>query len=235
MKKLFFSTRYTGFPKNVSPISISILSEEGWFFHAEFTDFNRNDMNFVKNDVLCNLIFNPYTDAGVYISDTIFTDDDILNIRNDEITNNGNNPRSIIICGDTNSIKHGLNRWLTEMAGDDIIIFVGDKCYCDFIILSSLIYKSTYQNESDTIHHVSMNYIDLNQVIADRLYDGDVEASTEYVLLSITKPDIVNDVIDSPNTILRKLIGDKNHHSSLLKVIDIMKVYNHMTNPSNID
>ena len=54
--KLFFDTEFTGLHKNTTLISLGIVSEDGKNFYAEFTDYDRSQLNYwLKENVIKNL------------------------------------------------------------------------------------------------------------------------------------------------------------------------------------
>lgn len=56
--KLFFDTEFTGLHKNTSLISIGIVSECGRSFYAEFTDYDKSQVNdWIKENVILHLRF----------------------------------------------------------------------------------------------------------------------------------------------------------------------------------
>lgn len=58
MKKLFLDTEFTGLHKNTTLISLSLVTEDGNFFYAEFTDYNVMQVDgWIKDNVIKNLIF----------------------------------------------------------------------------------------------------------------------------------------------------------------------------------
>ena len=55
--KVFFDTEFTGLHKNTSLISIGLVTESGDTFYAEFTDYDKSQLNdWLRNNVINNLI-----------------------------------------------------------------------------------------------------------------------------------------------------------------------------------
>ncbi len=55
--KLFFDTEFTGLHKNTTLISIGIVAENGSKFYAEFTDYDKSQINeWIRKNVIANLI-----------------------------------------------------------------------------------------------------------------------------------------------------------------------------------
>lgn len=54
--KVFFDMEFTGLHQNTTPISIGIISENGETFYAEFTDYDRFQVDdWIKENVIRNL------------------------------------------------------------------------------------------------------------------------------------------------------------------------------------
>lgn len=66
--KLFFDTEFTGLHKNTTLISIGIVAESGQTFYAEFTDYDKSQVNdWLRENVMSKLIMiPPDNDADVY-------------------------------------------------------------------------------------------------------------------------------------------------------------------------
>jgi hypothetical protein len=57
--KLFFDTEFTGLHKNTTLISIGIVSEDGKTFYAEFTDYDKSQVNnWLNENVIQKLKYN---------------------------------------------------------------------------------------------------------------------------------------------------------------------------------
>jgi hypothetical protein len=57
--KIFFDTEFTGLHQNTTLISIGLISECGKTFYAEFTDYDKNQIdNWLQENVINNLKFN---------------------------------------------------------------------------------------------------------------------------------------------------------------------------------
>lgn len=58
MTKLFFDTEFTGLHQNTTLISLGIVSECGKTFYAEFTDYDKSQIdNWLNDNVISNLLF----------------------------------------------------------------------------------------------------------------------------------------------------------------------------------
>ena len=57
-KRLFFDTEFTGLHQYTTLISIGLVSEDGHSFYAEFTDYDKKQVNsWIKTHVISNLEF----------------------------------------------------------------------------------------------------------------------------------------------------------------------------------
>jgi hypothetical protein len=92
MKKIFFDCEFTGLHQNTTLISIGFVSDCNKTFYAEFTDYDKSQINqWLTDNVISNLKF--------------------LNEKNgwkDTTTKNWK------LKGDTEFIKHYLTLWLTQ-------------------------------------------------------------------------------------------------------------------------
>jgi len=89
---LFFDTEFTGLRQNTSLISIGIVDSNNKTFYAEFTDYDKSQIDeWLTNHILANLIFN---------NDTLCHTDSILN-------------NNFTMKGDTALIKKYLTKWLS--------------------------------------------------------------------------------------------------------------------------
>jgi hypothetical protein len=55
--KIFFDTEFTGLHKNTTLISIGLISEDGKTFYAEFTDYDKSQVDsWLQENVINNLV-----------------------------------------------------------------------------------------------------------------------------------------------------------------------------------
>ena len=65
---LFIDTEFTGLKQDTSLISLGIISENEKMFYAEFTDYNKKDIdNWLKENVLNNLLLTKQEKNSVYL------------------------------------------------------------------------------------------------------------------------------------------------------------------------
>lgn len=75
MTKLFFDTEFTGLHQKTTLISIGIVSECGKTFYAEFTDYDKSQVDdWLRNNVIKNLFLNN-TDNGATMRDWMIKSD----------------------------------------------------------------------------------------------------------------------------------------------------------------
>lgn len=69
--KVFFDTEFTGLHQNTTLISIGLIAENGNTFYAEFTDYDRTQVDsWIEENVISNLYL-PYESKGSYEEFTI--------------------------------------------------------------------------------------------------------------------------------------------------------------------
>ena len=62
--KLFFDTEFTGLHKNTTLISLGIISEDGRTFYAEFTDYDKTQINdWIQENVINNLLLSSFKEG----------------------------------------------------------------------------------------------------------------------------------------------------------------------------
>jgi len=71
--KIFFDTEFTGLHQNTTLISIGIIDENNKTFYAEFSDYDRTQLDvWLKDNIIKNLLFNG--DQEVLCNDDILSD-----------------------------------------------------------------------------------------------------------------------------------------------------------------
>lgn len=95
--KLFFDTEFTGLHQNTTLISIGIVSEDDRTFYAEFTDYDKSQVDdWIKENVISRLKFN---DEEKQKQSTV-------PFLTDGVNYNG--------FGDTETVKEYLTEWLSQ-------------------------------------------------------------------------------------------------------------------------
>ncbi len=93
--KIFFDTEFTGLHQKTTLISIGLVSENGREFYAEFTDYDRSQVDdWLCDNVLSNLILQPLGEPN---APTVWP---------------GNS-----VCGNTQRIKVELENWFASFDG----------------------------------------------------------------------------------------------------------------------
>lgn len=91
MVKIFFDTEFTGLHQNTTLISIGLISEDGKEFYAEFTDYDKSQVNdWIRDNVIQNLICED--DTGIL----------------------GSLSNPYIVRGDTQFVSQELSKWLAN-------------------------------------------------------------------------------------------------------------------------
>lgn len=128
--KVYYDAEFTGLHRNTTLISIGLVSEDGHIFYAEFTDYDRRQVDdWIQQHVIRNLPYN----AIEQIVHTTATAVDI---------SNGNNlPFNAKIKGEMDTVKRVLIQWLdaiSESTGKKIQFYT--DCYAyDWVLLNDLI------------------------------------------------------------------------------------------------
>jgi 3' exoribonuclease, RNase T-like len=67
--KLFFDFEFTGLHKDTTPISLGITAANGKQFYAEFTDYDRSQVDdWINDNVLANSLFPEFTKSSTRIT-----------------------------------------------------------------------------------------------------------------------------------------------------------------------
>lgn len=120
--KIFIDMEFTGLHQKTSLISIGLISEYGHKFYAEFTDYDKSQINdWLRDNVINNTL---------YISRGLPNFASVL----DDYCNDSNIP-SIKMFSDKNTIVDKLKEWLSEF--DDIEIW-GDCLAYDWVLFCEL-------------------------------------------------------------------------------------------------
>jgi hypothetical protein len=91
MTKLFFDTEFTGLHLKTTLISIGIVSECGKTFYAEFTDYDKSQVDeWLQTNVIDNLLVKKYSQVGL------------------------DHPNTSVVIGTMASIKDYLTEWLSQ-------------------------------------------------------------------------------------------------------------------------
>lgn len=106
--KIFFDTEFTGLHKNTSLISIGLIANDGSTFYAEFTDYDKNQVDkWIQENVIDNL--------------TIC----------DEVSK----PWRCSFKGNTYYIREKLNEWLSQF---DIVEMWSDCLAYDWVLFNNI-------------------------------------------------------------------------------------------------
>lgn len=153
MIKLFFDTEFTGLKKDTTLISIGIVAEDGRWFYAEFTDYDRKSCDdWIQENVIQNLI-----SKGKITKNLVQTAV-------------GNAIYSVQMCDTTDNIRKELTTWL-ESFGEHELQFISDVSHYDFVLLLDIFGGafSLPKNVSPACH-------DINQDLARRFNMTEKEA-----------------------------------------------------------
>jgi hypothetical protein len=138
--KIFFDTEFTGLHQGTTLISIAFVSEDDKTFYAEFTDYDKNQVNnWIRDSVISRL---KYPDSISY-SDIVGKEGDI---------------KSMDIVGNHEEIQFYLITWLNQF---ETIELVADVCYYDMVLFCEL-----FGGSNELPKNISPTCRNLNQDIA---------------------------------------------------------------------
>lgn len=116
MSKVFFDTEFTRLHKDTTLISIGLISEEGFGFYGEFTDYDRDQCDdFVCDNVLPYLLQNECNELEDFLSKKIEIETRI---------------------GDRFIIRKKLSSWL-KIHFDQVDLF-SDVCHYDMVLFTDI-------------------------------------------------------------------------------------------------
>lgn len=117
--KLFIDLEFTGLHQATTPISLGIISECGKTFYAEFTDYDRTQLNdWLDENIIPNTwvaINNPITSMGEVIGDSRWADKHVF--------------------GSSDYIKPFLEEWLSQF--EKIVIWSDCLAY-DWVLFNQI-------------------------------------------------------------------------------------------------
>ena len=121
--RIYYDAEFTGLHRNTTLISIGLVCENGHSFYAEFTDYDKDQVDdWIQENVINNLII---------------THMDVIKLLNERI----NNPNKVFVKGDMRTVQHALLKWLEseyKEYGRQIQIY--SDCYAyDWMLFNTLI------------------------------------------------------------------------------------------------
>lgn len=92
--KVFFDTEFTGLHQNTTLISIGLVSDCGKRFYAEFTDYDKAQVNdWLQTNVINNLRYNDYPNSNIVIYNNL----DVMQVKANYL-----------------SVKEQLEKWIAQ-------------------------------------------------------------------------------------------------------------------------
>ena len=114
--KIFFDFEFTGLHKLTTPISLAMVAEDGRSFYAEFTDFDKFQIDdYVRENVLSKRLLRDFNVGTDYQPDS------------DEV----------IMKGDIDKIYTAVNKWLSTYAQDGVQMW-GDMLAYDWVLFINI-------------------------------------------------------------------------------------------------
>ena len=134
--KLFLDTEFTGLHQSTTLISLGIISECGKTFYAEFTDYDKTQLNdWLEENVIANTWVakhNPITSMGEVISEERWAD--------------------VHVFGSSDYIKPFLEKWLLQF--EKIVIW--SDCLAYDWVLFNQIWGHAF-SIPENIHYIAMD------------------------------------------------------------------------------
>ena len=167
---IFFDTEFTGLHKDTTLISIGLIAENGKTFYAEFTDYNRTQVNvWIQENVINKLKFNQLSKFSTIRYNNVEMHHDKCHIRKQ------------------------LTEWLNQF--NEPIQLVSDVCHYDMVLFIDL-----FGTAFDIPECVNPSCHDINQDIAKWLNISESDAfykNREEMLLRLPDGDKHNSLYDA--------------------------------------
>jgi hypothetical protein len=115
-KKIFFDFEFTGLHKLTTPISFAMVAEDGRSFYAEFTDFDKFQIDpYVQQNVLPKRILQDFNVGTDYQPDS----------------------KEVLMKGDIDKIYTAVNKWLSEYKDEGVQMW-GDLLSYDWVLFINI-------------------------------------------------------------------------------------------------
>ena len=115
-KKIFFDLEFSGLHKLTTAISIGLVCEDGKKFYAEFTDYDKYQIDdFLRTEVLSKLVLEDYDFEADYNPDA----------------------ETVYVKGDVDLIYTTLNSWLLQYKEDGVEMW-GDVLAYDWVLFINI-------------------------------------------------------------------------------------------------
>lgn len=145
MTKLFLDTEFTGLHKDTSLISLALISEGDVFFYAEFTDYDRSQLDdWLRENIIANL----FVKDDVLFSTAVYVNENAVR-RYD----------SRHVAGNTEHIVWKLKDWLSQF--DEVEIW--SDCLAYDWVLFNHIFKHAF-NLPKQINYIPFDICTLMKV-----------------------------------------------------------------------
>lgn len=134
--KIFFDTEFTGLHQKTTLISIGLISEDGKTFYAEFTDYDKSQIDsWLQVNVIDNLYINSYPDM----------------------------PKWEYISGKSDYIKEKLIEWLLQF---DSIEMWSDCLSYDWVLFNTLLsdYSEGYPQLPKNVNYIPFDICTLFKI-----------------------------------------------------------------------
>jgi hypothetical protein len=155
-KLLFFDFEFTGLHKKTTPISLGIVSDTGETFYAEWTDYDKSQVDdWLQENVLDNLLLKGEAD-----------DRWIPNVTSD-----------MEVLGNAEKIKHCLTTWLEYISQDceQIVMWYDVGCY------DGVLFADIFGHSFNMPKKIDYQFRDLATLIETKGHDLNHFSRTAYL------------------------------------------------------
>jgi len=143
--KLFFDTEFTGLHQKTTLISVGIVSEDGKTFYAEFTDYDKSQLNgWLVENVIKNLKFN----------------------HNHSTEHFANGIDDVEVMGNTEEIRWALIYWLNQ--------FDSVEMWSDCLAYDWVLFNNIFGSAFDIPKHVYYIPFDISTMFKLKGIDPDI-------------------------------------------------------------
>lgn len=203
MEKLFFDLEFTGLHQKTTPISIGIVSESGKTFYAEFSDFEKSQVDdWIEENVINNLLFQHHISKSIgswenWISDKKRYSNAL------EMALEKKDMNQFECIGKKRMVVSRLSQWLSQF---DSIQMWGDCLSYDWVLFCEL-----FGHAFDIPKNIFYIPFDICVLLNDRIGDADVNREKF--------------IGEEKVSIIQKQIGIETKHNALFDAFVIRECY----------
>lgn len=158
--RIFFDTEFTGLHKNTTLISIGLVSEDERSFYAEFSDYDRSQVDsWIEENVIKNLLMDEPEDGQDEYYSTTRSQDSPVGV-------DLYKSYSVQLRGDSADIKRELQRWIKQ--------FTAIEMWSDCLAYDWVLFNDIFGSAFDIPENVCYIPFDLCTLLKVKGEDPDV-------------------------------------------------------------